>query len=398
MEKKTIGTFIAALRKANGMTQQELADKLNISNKAVSRWERNECAPDISLIPAIAEIFGVTCDELLKGERIFTERDQERAEPKVEKQIKILINRSVSKFKTSILISLSLCAVGLVCMLGISYGFMRPIIGYAVMTLFEIAAFVITVSAVGKMKEIKNEAELFTENVDEDTLKKFNNVLGNFSYRAFFAIISVLCISLPLIICVDNYIDSVLAVSSYLNILLPIAIFLVYIFFVVKNRFSCWITDQAYCNDIDPVTQKMNVLQLIAFVIAVILFITAPYSQIIGFGSIDIFYIIGAAMVLVCIVIFLVFLVQKKGIRYSLILFGIRNILLCLNTLNISRACFVIETHHMPTTPNYTYIGPDVTVEWTMQIAFIIVTELLILLIFRIINTVIQRKIKQKES
>ena len=137
MEKKTIGTFIAALRKANGMTQQELADKLNISNKAVSRWERNECAPDISLIPAIAEIFGVTCDELLKGERIFTERDQERAEPKVEKQIKILINRSVSKFKTSILISLSLCAVGLVCMLGISYGFMRPIIGYAVMTLFD---------------------------------------------------------------------------------------------------------------------------------------------------------------------------------------------------------------------------------------------------------------------
>ena len=69
MEKKTIGTFIAVLRKANGMTQQELADKLNISNKAVSRWERNECAPDISLIPALAEIFDVTCDELLKGER-----------------------------------------------------------------------------------------------------------------------------------------------------------------------------------------------------------------------------------------------------------------------------------------------------------------------------------------
>ena len=67
MEKKTIGTFIAVLRKANGMTQQELADKLNISNKAVSRWERNECAPDISLIPALAEIFDVTCDELLKA-------------------------------------------------------------------------------------------------------------------------------------------------------------------------------------------------------------------------------------------------------------------------------------------------------------------------------------------
>ena len=47
MEKKTIGQFIAVLRKANGLTQQDLADCLNVSNKAVSRWERDESAPDI---------------------------------------------------------------------------------------------------------------------------------------------------------------------------------------------------------------------------------------------------------------------------------------------------------------------------------------------------------------
>ena len=69
MEKKTIGGFIAVLRKANGMTQKELAEKLNVSDKAVSRWERDECAPDITLIPVIADIFGVTTDELLRGER-----------------------------------------------------------------------------------------------------------------------------------------------------------------------------------------------------------------------------------------------------------------------------------------------------------------------------------------
>ncbi|MBE6655227.1 MAG: helix-turn-helix transcriptional regulator [Ruminococcaceae bacterium] len=69
MERKSIGSFIAVLRKANGLTQRELADKLSISDKAVSRWERDETAPDLSLIPAIAEIFGVTSDELLRGER-----------------------------------------------------------------------------------------------------------------------------------------------------------------------------------------------------------------------------------------------------------------------------------------------------------------------------------------
>ena len=69
MEAKTIGTFISALRRASGMTQREFAERLNVSDKTVSRWERDEGAPDLTLIPVIAEIFGVTCDELLRGER-----------------------------------------------------------------------------------------------------------------------------------------------------------------------------------------------------------------------------------------------------------------------------------------------------------------------------------------
>lgn len=69
MEKKTIGGFIAALRKANGMTQKDLAEQLNVSDKTVSRWELDDGAPDLAVIPVIAEIFNVTCDELLRGER-----------------------------------------------------------------------------------------------------------------------------------------------------------------------------------------------------------------------------------------------------------------------------------------------------------------------------------------
>ncbi len=69
MERKSIGSVIAALRRANGLTQKQLAEKLNVSDKAVSRWERDECAPDLSLIPVIAEIFDITADELLCGER-----------------------------------------------------------------------------------------------------------------------------------------------------------------------------------------------------------------------------------------------------------------------------------------------------------------------------------------
>lgn len=71
MEKKTFGCFIAALRKANGMTQKDLAEKLNVSDKTVSRWERDDGAPDLAVIPVIAEIFDVTCDELLAVSVIY---------------------------------------------------------------------------------------------------------------------------------------------------------------------------------------------------------------------------------------------------------------------------------------------------------------------------------------
>ena len=107
MSNKSIGQFIAVLRKANGMTQQDVADRLNVSNKAVSRWERDECAPDISLIPAIAEMFSVTCDELLKGEKLSEQHREEKKNIRVEKQLKNIINRATSNFKMMCYISIS---------------------------------------------------------------------------------------------------------------------------------------------------------------------------------------------------------------------------------------------------------------------------------------------------
>ena len=80
MERKTIGSFIAVLRKAQGMTQRQLAEKLNVSDKTVSRWERDEGSPDLALIPILAEIFSVSCDELLRGERLPGERSEQDRE------------------------------------------------------------------------------------------------------------------------------------------------------------------------------------------------------------------------------------------------------------------------------------------------------------------------------
>lgn len=112
MEKKTLGSFIAVLRKSRGMTQKELAEELGVSDRTVSHWERDESAPDISIIPVIAEIFDVTCDELLKGEK--AKREIESSPQKTVKKQKYLFEKSYSKFRTQSLIMVGIALVGFV--------------------------------------------------------------------------------------------------------------------------------------------------------------------------------------------------------------------------------------------------------------------------------------------
>lgn len=73
MEKQTLGQKIAELRKAKNMTQLELANKLSITDKAVSKWERDISCPDINTFPKLAELLGVSVDELLKANNAISE-------------------------------------------------------------------------------------------------------------------------------------------------------------------------------------------------------------------------------------------------------------------------------------------------------------------------------------
>ena len=76
MEKQTLGQKIAELRKAKNMTQLELANKLNITDKAVSKWERDISCPDINTFPKLAEVFEVSVDELLQANSLKDETNK----------------------------------------------------------------------------------------------------------------------------------------------------------------------------------------------------------------------------------------------------------------------------------------------------------------------------------
>jgi len=65
----TIGKRIARLRKDKGLKQEDLAEMLGVSGQAVSKWENDQTCPDISLLPLLAKILGVTVDELLTGKQ-----------------------------------------------------------------------------------------------------------------------------------------------------------------------------------------------------------------------------------------------------------------------------------------------------------------------------------------
>ena len=147
MEKKTIGGFIAALRKANGMTQKDLAERLNVSDKTVSRWERDDGAPDLAAIPAIAKIFGVTCDELLRGERKSPAERAEATEeaestPKAGKQLQRLLSVSLSKYKTRTFITMGVSVIGLIAAMVSNFGFLRAYIGFFIGAVFYVASVV----------------------------------------------------------------------------------------------------------------------------------------------------------------------------------------------------------------------------------------------------------------
>ena len=64
---ETVGQRIARLRKAKGLSQEKLAEKTGVSSQAVSKWENDQSCPDISLLPQLSKLLGVTVDELLTG-------------------------------------------------------------------------------------------------------------------------------------------------------------------------------------------------------------------------------------------------------------------------------------------------------------------------------------------
>ncbi len=245
MEKKTIGKFISALRRVNGMTQKELGDKLFVSDKTVSRWERDECLPELSLIPAIAEIFGITTDELLRGQRNSSENDgstpSEWQKEKGEKQFKMMLHKNEKKFSNLSLISIGLTVLGIITAM-ICNGFYKSLLGGLLGLAFFIAAAICQICFTNAFSLTNYEDE------HEDAIKVANTKNAEKTIRIIFLTICATLFCLPLIILGSTnyglvFVDTWLPYGLAMTLIGFIICFCIYKLFVlpalIKNESIC---------------------------------------------------------------------------------------------------------------------------------------------------------------
>ena len=186
MDYKKIGEFLKSLRKANGFTQEEVADQLMVSAKTISRWECGDGLPDINIISAVADLYKVTVDEILKGEKASFDEGlkEETINIKNKNKDKLLV-RSVLKtnnvfFLISIIFSLTILLTGIiVAYFNILVGLIINVVGAV------IALFIYGIGTIFTKEKINDNDDL----IDKELNKQIKNKL---LFRLLF-VIDVTC-------------------------------------------------------------------------------------------------------------------------------------------------------------------------------------------------------------
>lgn len=149
MDVKKIGRFIAYNRKNKGLTQEQLGERLGVSNKTISRWENGNYMPDLSLLKPLSEELGITLNELLSGEKIETENIIKTTEKSLINTIDYTKHQIDNEHKK---ISIVLMGLGI-------------ILSFAAFTIFDVESSWCSISSIlgiiifiiGIFREIKNK-------------------------------------------------------------------------------------------------------------------------------------------------------------------------------------------------------------------------------------------------
>lgn len=165
MDNQNIGAFLKSLRVAKGYTQQEVADKLYLSAKTISKWETGEGIPDVSTLPSLADLYGVTIDEILRGKKASSEGAAVAEETKKDNKnaIRLVSDSIYKKYMVGFWIGIGLEGIFLLTVLLIKLLSGAGIVSCAIGMLGLIIAIII-VTLVGKnaiSDEFGEEEDIF---------------------------------------------------------------------------------------------------------------------------------------------------------------------------------------------------------------------------------------------
>lgn len=114
MDQIKIGKFIASCRNDQGMTQAVLAEKLGISDRAVSKWETGKSLPDAGIMLELCELLNINVNELLSGEKIMTEAYNKKAEENLLAMRQEVVEKNRQLLKLEVLISVPAIIAGVI--------------------------------------------------------------------------------------------------------------------------------------------------------------------------------------------------------------------------------------------------------------------------------------------
>ena len=158
MDAIKTGEFLAALRRSHGYTQQQVAEQLNLSNKTISKWESGNGFPDVTVLPALAELYGVTADDILAGERLHRTEEQPTAA-----RHSYLLSRTALRFKICLTIAMVIPLVDTFSLLGNGILALQRIPMLSLHPLFVVASLVVlVVGALLAHNDLQSAAEVCT--------------------------------------------------------------------------------------------------------------------------------------------------------------------------------------------------------------------------------------------
>ena len=229
IHNEKVGKFILEKRKALGMNQQQLADLLGVTNKAVSKWETGEGLPDISLLPALGEVLGTTVDALLRGsEENHSTSQIEQNQNKVPSTdgpalSQYRIEKRLEQFKKQGLLALFISILGIIAFIFI-WKEKQNYYSYGIGLAMEACSILFFISAIWSLQfEMKHAQKIFPES----TLS-VQNLIGKFFcllmiFWSFFPCLMLAKIPLKLLFfSYSSILDFLLFLLIYITVIMMI--------------------------------------------------------------------------------------------------------------------------------------------------------------------------------